>query len=292
MAMLRSLQSGVSGLKGFQTELDVVGNNIANVSTTGFKKSRISFADTMNDTLAQARSTQNGKQVGLGSKVAAIDNLHTQGVINRTGNPLDLAIDGDSYFAMKEPNDSGSDSHLFTRDGSFHLDSKGVLVNADGLHVLGRQRDATTGEIIPPIGNTILTNTIQLPKAADLQGENSNKKLVLSSVSVSEDGMIHYQLAGDGQDYEAGPIVLAHFGNPQGLEKVGQNIYQENAASAGDYYYLTNPENIIAGALEGSNVDLTDEMTALIEAQRAYQSNARVITSADQILQELVQLKR
>ncbi|EST11940.1 flagellar hook-basal body complex protein [Sporolactobacillus laevolacticus] len=292
MSMLRSLQSGISGLKGFQTELDVVGNNIANVNTTGFKKSRISFADAMNDTLSHAQKSQNGEQVGLGTNVGAIDTLHTNGVVNRTSNPLDVAINGSGYFILSSPDHPSTDPNLFTRDGSFHLNNNGFLVNANGLFVQGRLRDSITGEVVPPFGSTVLLDNIKLPKQADLLGDNSGKKLIVSSVSISDDGIVRYRLTGDDEDHEAGPIALARFPNPQGLEKMGNNIYQDNAASGDDLYDLNTEKKIIAGALEASNVDLTDEMTELINAQRAYQSNARVITSADQILQELVQLKR
>lgn len=292
MVMLRSLQSGVSGLKGFQTELDVIGNNISNVNTTGFKKSRMTFADAMNETLNSAKVSQNAKQVGLGVKTGAIDTMNTTGTASLTGAPLDLAINGSGYFTLSSPNNPSSDPNLFTRDGHFHLNSDGFLVNEEGLFVLGRLRDSVTGQVVPPLGTTVLLDNIKLPKQADLLGANSAKTLVSSSVSITSDGIVHYKLTGDSNDYEAGPIALTRFNNPEGLTKKGNSIYQDNSSSGKDYYDLNVNKKIIPGALEASNVDLTEEMTQLINAERAYQSNAKVITTSDQILNELVQLKR
>src|SRR5690625_1297653 len=137
--MLRSMYSGISGLKGFQTKLDVVGNNIANVNTTGFKKGRVTFQDMMSQTTRGAqgavedgRGGMNPMQVGLGSKVGSIDNIHTQGFTQTTGSGLDLAIDGDGMFAVTD----GTTTY-YTRAGNFYLNDDGDIVNADGLYLVG-----------------------------------------------------------------------------------------------------------------------------------------------------------
>lgn len=292
MAMLRSLQSGVSGLKGFQTELDVIGNNISNVNTTGFKKNRITFADAMNQTLEGANASQNAEQIGLGSKINAVDTINTTGTPDKTGEPLDLAINGSGYFILGSGLNSSPIPHLFTRNGHFHISSDGYLVNDKGLYVLGRIRDSVTGEILPPVNGTYTVVNMKIPKEADLQGANSGKKLDVSSLSISGDGIIHYMLVGDPNAYETGPIALAQFNNPEGLEKIGDSVFKDSAGSSGGQYDQNTDKKIISGALEASNVDLTEEMTQMIEAERAYQSNAKVITTSDQILNELVQLKR
>jgi flagellar hook protein FlgE len=253
--LLRSLGTGVSGLKNFQTYLDVIGNNISNVSTTGFKKGRINFEDMFNDDVQNASAGRNAIQVGLGSQTGSIDNIVTNGVVNSTGNPYDVAINGEGYFQV-----SDGTNRFFTRAGDFKLNDAGQLVTSQGYSI-----DGVTG--------------------------NFNN---LSSFTIASDGTIS-GVNNDGTPAAGlGKLNIYVFNNPAGLEKVGNSLYQEsgNSGTATPLTGVGTSTKIQQGALEGSNVDLTDEMTALIEAQRAYQANARTITTADQILQELVQLKR
>ncbi|MFT8391461.1 MAG: flagellar hook-basal body complex protein [Sporolactobacillus sp.] len=294
MALIRSLQSGVSGLKGYQTDLDVIGNNIANVDTTAYKEGRLSFADMMSQTLSSAQHNKDAMQVGQGTKLGSIDTTQTNGTLNQTDQPLDLAINGTGYFVLEKEQHPTEEVSLFTRDGHFHLDSDGYLVTDNGLYVQGRKRDATTGEILPPDADThmIWVENIQLPKSADLQGDSSNKKLAVSSVSVSSDGLVHYKLVGDDTEREAGPIIIDRINNPEGLEKLGNNVLRDNSASGKEHYIPDADNRIVSGVLEASNVDLTKQMTSLIEAQRSYQANAETITTSDQILNDLVRLKR
>ncbi|MUV39957.1 Flagellar hook protein FlgE [Lentibacillus sp. JNUCC-1] len=266
--MLRSMYSGISGMKGFQTKLDVIGNNIANVNTVGFKKGRVTFQDLLSQTTSGASGPADGgtrgginpKQVGLGSKLGSIDNLHTQGFSQTTNNPLDLQLEGDGMFVL----DTGNGT-AYTRAGNFYLDEGGKLVNADGFYVL----DVNNGQITIP---------------------NDAK-----SISIEKDGTVTIVDATN-QPQSLGQIGLAMFSNPSGLEKAGSNLYF-NSENAGLADGLIAPESngaasIVSGALEMSNVDLAEEFTEMITAQRGFQANTRIITTSDEILQELVNLKR
>jgi len=260
------MYSGISGMRGFQTKLDVVGNNIANVNTAGFKKGRVTFQDMMSQTTrgAQAatgnRGGVNPMQVGLGSQIGSIDNIHTQGFRQTTDNALDLAIEGNGMFALLD-----GDSTYYTRAGNFYLDEDGDIVNADGYYVLD-----TDGE------------TLNIPEDAQ-------------SFSISDDGAVNY-VNENGEPEVAGYIGLAMFSNPAGLEKVGSNLYLDSANAGLNEGLVRAGENgsgdIVASSLEMSNVDLAEEFTEMIVAQRGFQANTRIITTSDEILQELVNLKR
>ncbi len=286
--MLRSMYSGIGAMRNFQTKLDVIGNNIANVNTYGFKKGRTIFKDLVSQQIAGAsgptanRGGVNPKQVGLGSQLAAIDTVHTQGSLQTTGRPLDLAISGDGFFILGELNNGNLINPLFTRAGNFYLDKEGYIVNADGLYLVGEryQNGAFTGE----------RARIQIPTDA-------------KSVSIGADGVVNYVDA-VGNLQVAGRIRLAKFPNNDGLEKVGGNLFRETANSG----TIINPDNpnewiayspqesgagsIVSGTLEMSNVDLAEEFTEMIVAQRGFQANTRIITTSDEILQELVNLKK
>lgn len=273
--MLRSMYSGVSGMRGFQTKLDVIGNNIANVNTVGFKAGRVMFKDILSQSMsgvtAPVEGTSGGvnaKQVGLGVAVAAIDTIHTPGSAMTTNVATDLRIDGDGFFVVS-PTDGGP--QYLTRAGNFTLDSNRQLVNADGMFVMA----ADDGGIIT------------LPEE-------------VTAFSISQDGTI----VSIDQNGIATPtdfkIGVAKVANPGGLEKVGGNLYRmtPNAnpdaelvvGSAGDLEVGTG--SIVSGQLEMSNVDLTNEFTEMIVAQRGFQANSRIITTSDEVLQEVVNLKR
>jgi|SRR5699024_9647327 len=265
--MLRSMYSGISGMKGFQTKLDVVGNNIANVNTTGFKKGRVTFQDMISQTTSGAQASTanrggiNPVQVGLGSKVGSIDNVHTEGFSESTGRGLDLAIDGNGMFVVED-----GDTRYYTRAGNFYLDDNGTLVNADGYRV----QSVEGNDITIPIDN-------------------------VQSYSISENGVINI-VDENGDPSEVATIGLANFSNPEGLEKIGNNLYR-NSANAGLEATLSQPDDegvgkVVEGFLEMSNVDLAEEFTEMIVSQRGFQANTRIITTSDEILQELVNLKR
>ncbi|MFY0759037.1 flagellar basal body rod protein FlgG [Metabacillus dongyingensis] len=301
--MLRSMYSGVSGMKNFQTKLDVIGNNIANVNTYGFKKGRVTYKDLINQQIAGASaatdraSGMNAKQVGLGSALSSIDTIHTAGSNQSTGRTLDLALAGDGFFVVgtilnpgsvnNQPNQNntitgsidGAMDLSYTRSGNFYLDDKGFLVTADGQYLIGRA------------GNTASAGLIQIP-------------LTAKSFNIGPDGSVSYVNANGTLD-DAGQIMVANFANEGGLEKVGGNLYKESSNSGTidqgtdgiQLGELSVPgedgsATIMAGMLEMSNVDLADEFTEMIVAQRGFQSNTKIITTSDEILQELMNLKR
>ncbi|MBE3569953.1 MAG: flagellar basal body rod protein FlgG [Bacillales bacterium] len=276
--MLRSMYSGIGGMKNFQTKLDVIGNNIANVNTYGFKKGRTVFKDLVSQEISGASAPANEmggtnpKQVGLGSTLGAIDTVQTQGSLQTTGRTLDLAISGDGFFIVRD----GTNDYL-TRAGNFYLDKNGDLVNEDGLYVIGTGPGTNNGKI-------------NIPNTA-------------KSISIGADGTVTYVEEGNSNPKIAGQILLAKLPNPEGLEKIGNNLYQTTTNSgtfnATDLQNgnVTTPGNkgagkIVPGALEMSNVDLSEEFTEMIVAQRGFQANTRIITTSDQILEELVNLKR
>ncbi|WP_214482688.1 flagellar basal body rod protein FlgG [Bacillus sp. SM2101] len=265
--MLRSMYSGISGMKNFQTKLDVIGNNIANVNTFGFKKGRAMFKDLVSQQVAGAsapsggRGGTNPKQVGLGAQLASIDTIHTQGSLQTTNRTLDLSISGDGYFVVTD-----GTNNYFTRAGNFYLDVNGDIVNGDGLYL-------------------VATGT----------GTNSNLNIPddASEFSIGQDGTVSYT---DSTGLNtAGTIQIAKFSNNGGLQKVGNNLFTEtinSGAAAIDVPGVNGTGTIEPGTLEMSNVDLSEEFTEMIVAQRGFQANTRIITTSDEILQELVNLKR
>ncbi|WCF10285.1 flagellar basal body rod protein FlgG [Paenibacillus thiaminolyticus] len=272
--MIRSMYSGVSGMRGFQTKLDVIGNNIANVNTVGFKGSRVMFKDIMSQTIEGTTAPNdnsggvNAKQIGLGVSLASIDTVHTPGSAMTTNRPLDMRIDGDGFFAVSLGDDQ--EVPFLTRAGDFHLDANRRLVTADGLSVL----DSGGGVI-------------------ELEDD-------IVAFSISQTGEIIAK-RDDGTTEATGvQLGVIKVVNPEGLEKIGGNLYRltPNAVEEGEAEIVTanDPEAgtgaIITGQLEMSNVDLTGEFTEMIVAQRGFQANSRIITTSDEVLQEVVNLKR
>lgn len=262
-----------------QIKLDVIGNNIANVNTFGFKKGRITFKDAMYQTIGSAsggtdtRGGINAKQVGLGSEIASIDTIHTESSLQNTSRPLDLAItNGDGYFVV---NDGGQ--NYFTRAGNFYIDETGLLVNSDGYRVQG----------INPETNA--RGDITIPKQITVDGNSVG----LQSISISQTGEIIAQYE-NGTVNTISNIALARFSNAEGLNKAGGNIFQSSANSGDPQFGIGGGSygTVVSGKLEMSNVDLSEEFTEMIVAQRGFQANSRIITTSDEILQELVNLKR
>lgn len=253
--MLRSLYSGASGMRSHQTRLDVIGNNIANVNTTGFKSGRAEFKDTLSQTLKGGSARTNPIQIGTGVSVATIFNDMGQGALQMTNRSLDVAIEGSGFFHVKDS--AGTD--YYTRNGCFFVTESGELVNSQGYIVCDNA------------GNQI---TVNIP---------------IESISIAQDGT----LTVNGSN--AGTIGIALFNNPNGLKKVGNNLFKETTASGSATHAQpgTNGAGTLApGYLEMSNVDLTKEFTDMIITQRGFQANARTITVSDTILEELINLKR
>jgi len=295
--MLKSLYSGVSGMKGFQTKLDVIGNNIGNVNTIGFKKSRVMFQDIINQNIAGATAPTNQsgginpKQVGLGTKVASIDTIHTPGSPMTTNVGTDLAVDGDAYFVVSP---DGTNTYL-TKAGNFSLDAQGNLVNSNGYFVKGISSSSAK-----PINiniSSVMDNGVQ--KKITSFSIDSNGYINV----VDEDGKSG-KLAFDGQKYSIDTVgtsgqdvslATAVVTNPSGLQKVGNTMFVATGNSGPaipDRIQNNSGGQINSGVLEMSNVDLTEEFTEMIVAQRGFQANARTITTSDSILEEVVNLKR
>ena len=282
--MIRSLTSAVSGIQAFQEELDVIGNNIANVNTIAFKSARTDLADSFSQTLTTAgASGGTTDQVGLGVTTASIKNQYTQGAITRTGVQTDLAVAGNGFFVVK---DAVSGNMYVTRSGNFQIDQSGYLVTNGGLRVQGYNDLAlsTVGDI--RVEATVRPGTVD-PDAT------------MSSYSIDTLGKITIQLS-DGSDYVRGQILMQDFSDPQALIKQGDNLYAGIGAAgplggSGSPTAAASGTNglgqIQSGALELSNVDLSNEFSNLIQTERAFQANARIITTSDEMMQELVNLK-
>ena len=282
--MLRSMYSGISAMKSNQTKMDVVGNNVANVGTTAYKKTSTRFADALYQSSiypSAPTATSGGVnpgQVGIGVKVSGILKNMVQGSLQTTGRDTDLAIDGDGFFTVEiGPNQKG-----YTRDGSFSLDMNGNLVTSQGYKVLGED-----------------DNPILIPEEVE-NANGVNQKVV--SFNIASDGSISYLLADgtkmpqldvDGAVIKGDKQVLqiSVFQNDEGLEQLGGNIYGETANSGEP---IKNPVfgKITQGAIEMSNVDLSEEFTEMIVTTRAFQAASKVITTSDELLQEIINLKR
>jgi len=260
--MLRSMYSGISGMKNFQVKLDVIGNNISNVNTVGFKKSTITFQDLLSQNMSNGGA--NPMQVGLGSTSASLNVNHNAGSAMSTGVGTDLTIMGDGFFVVQDPEAQPGEGQYLTRAGNFTVTAEGNLVTAQGYNVLGDD-----GQPINISGYDSYT----INRLGEVIGKQA-----------------------DGTEEVAANIGIATPENPAGLRKFGGSLYEmtniaspgglviENAAQAGT--------EIGSGMLEMSNVDLTEEFTEMIIAQRGFQANSRTITTSDELLQEVVNLKR
>jgi len=261
--MFRSLATAASGMEAQQTKLDVTANNIANVSTNGFKKGRAEFADLMYQTLRPAGApTGNGAtapsatEIGLGTRLVTTSRELGQGELHQTGNPLDVAIEGHGFLAVTMP---GGDT-AYTRNGALQVNAEGRLVTADGYSIAG---DIT----VPPESQ---------------------------SVAIAADGTISASVPGQTQPVQLGKLQLATFANPAGLAAQGSTLFRETSASGAAV--LGNPGeggagSIRQGMLEVSNVNVVEEMIDLISGQRAYEINSRVIKAADELLGQTAQLR-
>jgi flagellar basal-body rod protein FlgG len=261
---MRALAIGATGMEAQQLNVEVISNNIANSSTTGFKSSRVEFQDLLYQnirTVGSASSDSNtivpsGLQVGLGVMPAATYRINTQGNLSVTSNPLDLAINGRGYFQVQMPDGTTS----YTRSGSLQLNATGQIVTADGYQVLP---------------------SITVPTTA-------------TSITVNSSGQIMATIAGQTAQQTLGQLQLANFINPVGLESIGNNLLTQTDASGSPT--TSNPGTsgfgtMVQGSLETSNVDIVSEVTNLISAQRGYEMNSKVITTADQMLSTTNQMK-
>ncbi|MBD3182239.1 flagellar basal-body rod protein FlgG [Candidatus Poribacteria bacterium] len=262
--MIRSLWTAASGMAAQQLNTDVIANNLANVNTTGFKRSRADFQDLLYQTVRPAGTSNAagaqipvGIQVGHGTRPIAIQKMFAQGDYQETGNPLDLVIEGDGFFQVMMPDGSTS----YTRAGSFKSDSQGRIVTSDGF---------------------LMKDQITLPQDAQ-------------SIAVTADGTVQATVPGQMEPQQLGVIELARFTNPAGLQDIGRNLYVPTAAS-GNAITGTPGMNgfgtVIQKFLEMSNVKVVEEMVNLIVAQRAYEINSKAIQTADEMLNIANNLRR
>jgi flagellar basal-body rod protein FlgG len=263
--MFRALYTAASGMAAQQMNLDNIANNLANSSTSGFRRRRVQFSDLLyqNTIMPGSAATQQttvaaGLQIGLGTKPGASEIVQAQGDFSTTGNPLDMAIKGQGFFQVTLP----TGQVAYTRSGSFHMDAQGNIVTADG--------------------NALQPN-ITIPADA-------------TNVTIGEDGTVSVTQPGQTASQQVGSIQLALFANPGGLNSIGNNLFLATTAS-GDPIVGTpggseGLGNLEQGMLEQSNVNVVDEFIEMIVAQRAYESNSRVVSAADQMFQQLNQVGR
>ena len=257
--MNQALWVAKTGLDAQQTRLSVISNNLANVSTTGFKQGRAVFEDLLYQNLRQvgAQTSEDtrlpsGLMLGTGTRVVATEKIHSQGNIENTGKSMDIAIDGKGFFPVLLPDGN----QAYTRDGSFMISDQGQMVTASGY---------------------TLQPGINLPE--DTQ-----------SVTIGIDGIVSVQLPSQASPTSVGSIQLANFVNPTGLQPIGENLYVESAASGAAQEGTpgqTGLGRLRQGSLEGSNVNIVEEMVSMIETQRAYEMNSKLIATADGMLQYL-----
>jgi flagellar basal-body rod protein FlgG len=260
--MIRSLYIAKTGLEAQQTSLDVISNNLANVSTNGFKRSRAVFEDLLYQNVRQpgAQSSQqtnlpSGLQIGTGVRTVATERIFTQGNPQSTGNARDLMVDGSGFFPVLLPDGTQG----YTRDGSFQTDQNGQLVTSSGY-------------VIQP--------AITVPANAE-------------AITVGQDGVVSVKLPGVAATTQIGSLQLATFINPAGLESRGENLYVETGASGNPNLNVPGTNgagSIKQGFVETSNVNVVEEMVNMIQTQRAYEINSKAITTSDQMLQKLSQL--
>ncbi len=248
-----------TGLDAQQTRMSVISNNLANVSTTGFKRGRPVFEDLLYQNVRQAgaSSSQNtqlpsGLTLGTGVRTVATEKLFTQGNLLQTSNPLDLAVQGRGFFQVQKPDGTLA----YTRDGSFQIDAQGQIVTASGY---------------------VLDPAISIPPN-------------VQTLTIGSDGVVSVLTAGASAPTQVGNIQLADFVNPAGLQSLGENLYVETAASGSPQTGtpgLTGLGTLVQGSVESSNVNVVEEMVNMIETQRAYEINSKAISTTAQMLQYL-----
>lgn len=264
--MFRALSTAALGMSAQQRQVDNVANNLANVGTTGYKRSTIAFQDLFYENIASSKrgGSINGNsgegptlQIGHGSRAVATIRNFMQGSLAETGNALDVSISGSGFFQVELPDGTIS----YSRDGNFSLDSTGLLVNNSGLPLAGQ---------------------IEVPADA-------------VAIEILQDGTVTAMMAGDNTQVELGQIELAKFANPGGLEAMGDNLYAETEASGLPFFGEPGSEGfgvVRQGYLEQSNVDIVNEMVRLIEAQRAYETNSKMVQSAEDMMSVTNSIKR
>lgn len=262
--MIRALYSAATGMNAQETNIDVISNNLANVNTVGFKKGRADFQDLMYQYVvepgaptSQTTTNPTGVQVGLGVKTAAVQKVFTQGDLSSTGNQLDVAIEGDGFFQVLRPDGT----FAYTRSGSFQLDLNGQLVTSDGYP---------------------LAPGITIPQDA-------------LKITIAQDGTVSVKQPNTAVPTQVGQLAAVRFPNNAGLRAMGQNLYEETQASGTAVIGIFNQlgfGRLNQGFLESSNVSVVEQVVNMITAQRAYEASSKGITTADEMLNQVINIKR
>jgi flagellar hook protein FlgE len=287
------MYAAISGLQANQTMLDVTANNLANLNTVGYKDQTVQFADALSQIYrgAGAATTSLGGtnpiQVGAGVQIAGVETDESSGTLESTGNPLDVAIEGNGYLCVADgapPTAPATSGVQFTRAGDLTTDSSGYITNQQGQYVVGYSAAATGTGASTTYAPGTYPSYIQIPAGSE-------------NVAIGSDGAVTYtdesSDSTSGDTVTAGYIALADFSNPEGLQSIGNNNFISTGDSGTPQVGLPSSGGrggTISGELEGSNVDLATEFTNMITAQRGYQANSQVITTADQMLQTLEQI--
>ncbi len=291
--MIRSLYSAVSGLRGHQTMLDVIGNNISNVNTASFKSSRVIFSDLYYQTLAGASAAtdatggNNPTQIGYGALVSSIDVVNSRSSFQQTSRSLDLYISGEGYFAVQNPTGGTS----YTRLGALSFDPDGNLLDSSGSYMLGQVLATPVGVNDPVPAMPATPVKINIANLNEYTSISIDAKGVITGVYSPAD----LTDPAAGETRKLAQLAIAVFQNPDGLLESGTSYYDETVNSGTATFVAAGSPTagaLVSGGLEMSNVDLSKEFTDMIIAQRGFQANARVITTSDQVLEELVNLKR
>ena len=254
--MIRSLRTAALGMGAQQLQLDVIANNLANINTTGFKRSSVEFQDVLYETIVSGAGDGGpgsekpaSIQIGHGNRAVSTFRSFAQGTVSETSNPLDMAIDGDGFFQVLRPDGS----YAYTRDGAFRINPDGYMVNGSGLRL----------------------------------GSEINLPVETESISIGADGIVAVILSGETEPSELGQLELAKFVNPAGLMALGGKLYEETVASGPPSIGFPSDHGFgrtLQGFLEKSNVDVVQEMINMIVAQRAYEINSKAVKSADEML--------
>ena len=304
--MLQSLTTATSAIKNYQTSLDTIAGNLANLNTAGYKGARVDFAETMNQVLRSGTSDQSGvsgsapMSVGTGMTTSSARVNFSQGSLAQTGSKTDFAISGKGYFLVRN---NVTNEVFASRAGSFHLDANNYLCTDNGYRVQG----ISDSQKVPTAIGDIQLNKGTVPNGSPASAADSS----VSSINVDSSGRVNV-LLDDGTQYVRGQMMLQSFNNEQSLTNVGNNLCS-NLIQAGPNLsatstFTSNPSSLLLngalipgdngtgsisqGSIENSNVDLSNEFSQMITTQRAFQANSKVISTSDEILQELIQLKR
>ncbi len=298
--MMRAMSSAIAGLKAMQTGIDVIGNNISNVNTNGYKASRTTYSDVYYQTVSGAtagdydatgkkavtKGGTNNYQIGYGATAASVDVYTGRNGYDNTSSATDCYIDGEGYFAVMDGGTAAAPTYAYTRVGDFHFDANGELVNSKGQLVCGANSDYAASATYTPTQTSGKFDANPVPIVVQDYSTYKNVKIGSDGIITGETG---------GKVLTLGRIAIANIPNPAGLTQEGGSMYKTNNSSGTAAFYTagTDPTGaLVTSALETSNVDLSTELANMIVTQRGFQANSKIITVTDSMLEEIVNMKR